>query len=155
MSYAKHKPTAIITTDPIDPTFGERTRQNDIANAFRFSWIGGSRSGLIEGTGVQDLDEYIDFRIDGTVISGYTVSIVCECLTLAAGTTITPELWDVTGTPELVTTTGGVAVNAQAWTRVVLAVPAWTAALRYYRVRANKSNATNDARMIAYLEFVG
>lgn len=155
MGYAKHKGTPIVDDDPINTAFGERTRLNDISNAFRAIWMAGSRQGLIEGDTDQDADNYIDLRLDSAIMGGYTLNLIVEVLTLDAGTTIQPKLWDVTSTPAIVTTTGGAASASLTWARQTLGIAALNSGVKFYRVRATKSNAAAGVRMLAYLEITG
>lgn len=158
MGFERQKNTPFTVVDTLGPdvTFAERTRKNDIANAWRAQWVAGSRMGIIEGTGVQDADNYLDFRIDGDAAGGYTYQVIAEVLTFDAGTTIEPQVYDVTipSAPVLVATGGGSPSASLTWSRQILLLGALPATVNFYRVRCNKVGAAN-ARMIAYLETVG
>lgn len=158
MSYQRQKSTTILPTDGPGPGafFAEQTRQNDIANAWRMAWCAGSRTGIIEGSGVVDADEYLDFRINGGAdgVNGYTFNVIVELRSEDGVTTIEPQLYDVTAAPALVATTGGSPTASTTWTRQVMTIASLPGATKFYRVRANKVG-TGNARMIAYLETIG
>jgi len=157
MPFQKQKTTAIVAGDDITVDFGERTRLNDIANAFRAIALGGARDGLgIDGTGVQDIPNYTDLRLDGTLLAGYTIQARVEVLTLDGGTTVEPLIYDVTtpGSPVLYTTTGGSASSSTSWARQTLVLDALPLAVKFNRLRVNKSNASALCLCLGYLELI-
>lgn len=146
LTYAKQKATAILDGDDANTAFAERSRQNDGSIAFGHWPLGGSRHVGISGTGVQDIPDYQDIRVDAsqeTLTNGYVMTARVEILTLEAGTTVEPMIYDVTtaGSPTLVTTTGGSASSGTSWARQSLTFPAHASGVKFYRLRVSKSNA--------------
>jgi hypothetical protein len=152
MSYQKLKNTAfVIGVDTYDrQSLFERIRLNDIANAFKLFPIGGSRDRGLDGTGAQDAIDYQEIELDGDLLAGFTIRARVQIKTENAGTTITPQIWDVT-TAAVLVTTGGSASASLVWASqdLVLTLPP---AVRRYKLQFVKSNANFQVWGIGYLE---
>lgn len=134
-----------------------RHRENHIALASRRAIypLGGSRQTTVAlVASAQDAVDYIDIELDGTNLAGFTVQARVEVRTLAAGTSVTPKIRNLTDSTDAGT---GVACTAtaadysgsnqkQTFT-VTLA-----AGVKKYRLMLTPSNATNGVLGIGYIE---
>src|SRR3954469_25748948 len=64
--------------------------------------LGGSRSRAVAGTGYQDADDYLDFRIPDTVSAGAVYEVVVDQLCENAATSITPKIRNITDSSDAV-----------------------------------------------------
>lgn len=141
MAFALLKSTAFILGDFWTRAIAEQSRQNDISLSERALSLGGSRHIGLEGTGAQDAADYINLRLNGSRLSGFTVRARVEVLTEAAGTSVTPRIYDVTAAAVLAT---GTASTSTAWAEQVITLTL-PSADRQFRLQLVKSNA--DARV--------
>lgn len=148
MPFEKQKTTPILADDPISVVFGERTRLNDIANAFRALNIGGSRRVGLQASGQIDLEDYLEFQLDGALLAGYTITARFEVKTEDAGTTVRPGFYDVTSAAMLF---DGTDVSATTWTKQDIAITL-PSATRWYRPVVTTNNAAAVVFAIAHLE---
>ncbi len=153
MPFGRLKTSAFVAgVDNLDKaSLWETARLAMIANAWRAFPLGGSRSVGLSGAGPADADNYIDLELDGVLLAGYTVQIRVDVKTANVGTSVTPQLYDVTAAGVL-TTTGGSAHALTSWGSQTLVVTSLPAATHKYRLQFVKSNATNDVYGIGYLE---
>ena len=107
-------------------------------------YMGGSKlSSLLKSATVQDCVDGLDIEIDGTDVSGLTVECEVEVRTEDAGTTITPQVYNVTddsvagtGTACSVTTADYSGTNQRQSFTVTLLT-----GVNVYRLRATNSDA--------------
>jgi hypothetical protein len=134
-----------------------RHRENLIALASRRATyhLGGSRSVSIPlVAAAQDAQDYVDVEIDGTNLGGFTAQARIECRTMAAGTSITPKVRNMTdgtdaGTGVACTATAAdySGANQKQTITVTLA-----SGIKKYRLQGTPSNTTNATFVIGYLE---
>lgn len=117
--------------------------------------LGGSRNtslGLVASA--QNAPDWLDVEIDGTSLSGLTATLRVEVRTLAAGTSVTPRIYNVTDAAAAGT---GVACTATAadysGTNQIQTIAVTLASgVKKYRLQGTPSNTTNPTFCIGYLE---
>jgi hypothetical protein len=146
-----------ITAFVLDQVFGYQTankiRDNlmTLGTARIRASLGGSRYRALPAVAsAQDAIDYLDFEIDWTYMTGMSVIAKVECRTMAAGTSITPKIRNLTDGSDAVT---GNACTATATTwdgtnqAQDLTIPAATGTKKY-RLQGTPSNTTNDTFII-------
>ncbi len=145
----------------LDQLFGYQTanylRDNLIALASaRHKYpLGGSRELTLDRLAtVQDAKDWVDVELDGTNLGGLTVRARIEVRTLAAGTSITPRVQNITdattaGTGVACTATNADYTGTNQKQTVTLTV---AAGIKTYRLQATLGNLAADAFVIGYIE---
>jgi hypothetical protein len=151
----------VIATFVLDQLFGYQTanmmRENMIALASaRLKYhLGGSRQlTLLRSAAVQDAVEWIDQEIDGTALAGFTKQARVEVRTMAAGTSITPRIQNVTDGTTAGTGVACTATNADySGTNQKQTIALTLAAgVKKYRLQATLSNVNADAFVTGHIE---
>jgi len=151
----------VIAAYVLDQVFGyqgaNKIRDNLIALGSRRAVyrLGGSRIvSLPLVASAQDAAEWIDVEIDGTNLAAFTANLRVECRTMAAGTSVTPKLRNVTdatdagtGVACVATATDYSGANQKQTVVVTLA-----AGIKKYRLQGTPSNTTNATFIIGDLE---
>lgn len=151
----------VIAAYVLDQVFGyqgaNKIRDNLIAlGSMRRTYdLHGSRTVSLPLVGsTQDAYDWTDVEIDGTNLGGFTAQLRVECRTLAAGTSITPKLRNVTDSTDAGTGAACTATNADysgANQKQTVAVTI-ASGVKKYRLQGTPSNATNATFVIGYLE---
>lgn len=126
----------------------ERTRMGLNACAHDRYPLGGSRHNAVQGTSPVYAWEYEDFVLRDAWYGGFVFKLYTECKTEDAGTSITPELYNVT---DAVVEVAGTAVTATAdfQEEITTFVPVVG---KVYRLRFTKNNDSARAYGRGYIE---
>lgn len=148
MAFQKLKSTAFILDDKWSLQVAEKSRLNDIALATRMLPLGGARHLGILGSGTHDAPEYVNLTLDGSVLAGFTVQARIEVKTEDAGTTVQPQIFDVTASTVHV---AGTPTTSLVWEEQLLTLTL-PGASRQFRLQVVKSNGNAVVYAIGLIE---
>jgi hypothetical protein len=149
-TFTKLKDSPFITNDEWNLTMAERARQSLIALACREFDLGGDREDGIDGTGARDARRFKHVVLPGADCQGFTARVRFESWTDDGGTTVTPKVYDITSSTDLVV---GAVVNFTTPTEELktFALPAFE---RKYKLMVTKSNANALVYCVAKIELL-
>lgn len=155
-----------LTDKALDNPFGYQSvnaiyQQMRALAAPRPHFVGGSRTLPLRGaTGALtlDLEGFLNFEIDSSKHAGFTVRVRFEVRTTAAGTTVTPRVYNVTDKANA-TYSGAVACSAtdtdyEGTNQVQNITITPASGVKRYRAQVDVSNGNADVYAFAQLEFV-
>lgn len=98
-------------------SFFEKARANDDAAVCSSFNMGGSRSAAITGTGYQDAENYLDWRVPDSASSGGVFKVYVDLLCENAATSVTPKIRNITDSSDAVV---GSASTSTSWAEQTL-----------------------------------
>lgn len=109
--------------------------------------IGGSRTAAVAGTGYQDAEDYLDFRVPDAASAGAVYNVYVDLLCEDASTTITPKIRNITDSSDAVV---GSASSSTSWAEQTLSFTPVVG--KKYRLMFVKSDDAHKCLGIGFLQ---